>query len=164
MVKDDSAFDVKVPIVGDGGMRLAEQLLELRLAVLDRLLRHVLTIDLDQIEGIERRGATVTVVTDQIENGETGPQRSGGVRNARAPGPRHMSPQISISHCPEREGKARPLIKTQARTTDGIDLVRDVGHFGVSSVAPGGRCGRDIQSRLRGSVIVSPIRRKFGRA
>jgi hypothetical protein len=93
MVKDDSAFDVKVPIVGDGGMRLAEQLLELRLAVLDRLLRHVLTIDLDQIEGIERRGATVMVVTDQIENGETGPQRSGGGTQrsrARAPAQCHL--------------------------------------------------------------------------
>jgi hypothetical protein len=37
MVKDDSAFDVKVPIVSNPGMRVFEKLFRLQLAVLNRL-------------------------------------------------------------------------------------------------------------------------------
>jgi hypothetical protein len=67
MVKDDRAFDVKVPIVGDARMGWAEQHLEHGLTLLERAIPKVLAVKFKNIEGAKCRGAAVAVIPDEVE-------------------------------------------------------------------------------------------------
>ena len=62
MVKDDRAFDIEGPIVGNAGIRLPKKHLECRLALLERPTADVLQIQQQQIEGAERGEVVVMAV------------------------------------------------------------------------------------------------------
>ena len=67
MMEHDRSLNVEVLFERDAGMRSMQQFLERSLAILDWSPAQVFPVDLDDVEGAERRARPVAVAADQAE-------------------------------------------------------------------------------------------------